>query len=396
MSMLKTNIRLLSVFNFFIGFNLFWPIAILYFSKISGSYLLGGSVLGIIMLASTIFELPTGILSDMVGRKYTMVLGSWARVIAFLFYAIGLSYWILVAGAIFEGLSRAFYSGNNNALLFDTLADNNAEDQFVEYQGKVSSTEQLAMGISAILGGIIAYYSFSYLVWISLLPQVMMLITSYGIVDPKLHKRIDSNIFIHTKEAMKLFIQNRKLRLLSMASIINFSISELKWGFTSAFIATVWPVWAIGIPMMLSSFGASLSFFYSGNLIKRFKEINILLFDSIYGKIISLVSLGFPTVLSPLLMSTPSVLFGVGSVAESTLMQREFTNHQRATMSSLNSLGGSLGYTAMSLVLGSLADLVGAARAMFILTLIGLPAIYLYWLIFKNDKEPQPVISSSR
>ena len=394
--MLKTNIRLLSVFNFFIGFNLFWPIAILYFSKISGSYLLGGSVLGIIMLASTIFELPTGILSDMVGRKYTMVLGSWARVIAFLFYAIGLSYWILVVGAIFEGLSRAFYSGNNDALLFDTLADNKAEDQFVEYQGKVSSTEQLAMGISAILGGIIAYYSFSYLVWISLLPQVMMLITSYGIVDPKLHKKMDANVFIHTKEAIMLFIKNRKLRLLSMASILSFSISELEWGFTSAFIATVWPVWAIGIPMMLSSFGASLSFFFSGKLIKRFKEINILLFDSIYGKIISLVSLGFPTVLSPLLMTTPSVLFGVGSVAERALMQREFTNHQRATMSSLNSLGGSLGYTAMSLFLGSLADLVGAARAMFILTLIGLPVIYLYWLIFKNDKEPQPVISSSR
>ena len=396
MSMLKTNIRLLSVFNFFIGFNLFWPIAILYFSKISGSYLLGGSVLGIIMLASTIFELPTGILSDMVGRKYTMVLGSWARVIAFIFYAIGLNYWILVAGAIFEGLSRAFYSGNNDALLFDTLADNNAEDQFVEYQGKVSSTEQLAMGISAILGGLIANFSFSYLVWISLLPQVMMLYTSYRIIDPKLHKRINSNIFIHTKEAIKLFIQNRKLRLLSMASILNFSISELKWGFTSAFIATVWPVWAIGIPMMLSSFGASFSFFYSGKLIKKFKEINILLFDSIYGKIISLVSLGFPTVFSPLLMSTPSVLFGVGSVAERALMQREFTNHQRATMSSLNSLGGSLGYTAMSLFLGSLADLVGAARAMFILTLIGLPVIYLYWLIFKNDKEPQPIISSSR
>lgn len=385
--MYRKNIRLLSIFNFLIGFNLFWPIAIIYFSKVSGSFTLGASILGIIMLASTIFEVPTGILSDLVGRKYTIILGSWARVLAFLFYAIGLSYWWLVAGAILEGLSRAFYSGNNDAFLYDTLADNNIEKDFHEYQGKVSSTEQLAMGISAILGGIIANYSFSYLMWLTLLPQFAMLFISYKFINPKLRKKLDTNIYAHIKEALVLFITNKKLRLLSLASILSFSISELKWGFTSAFIATVWPIWAIGIPQTLSSFGASLSFFYSGRLIKKFKKINILLFDSIYGKVVSLISLGFPSVFSPLLMTTPSVLFGVGSVAEKTLMQLEFTNHQRATMASLNSFGGSLGYAVMSLLLGGLADAMGPAKALFILTLIGLPVIYLYWVIFKNDHK---------
>jgi len=385
--MYRKNIKLLSIFNFLIGFNLFWPIAIIYFSRVSGSFTLGASILGIIMLASTVFELPTGILSDLVGRKYTIVLGTWARVFAFLFYAIGLSYWFLVIGAIFEGLSRAFYSGNNNAFLYDTLADENMENEFQEFQGKVSSTEQLAMGISAILGGIIANFSFSCVMWISILPQIGMLFVSYKFINPKLRKALDTNIFSHIKEALVLFINNKKLRLLSLASVINLSISELKWGFTSAFIATVWPVWAIGIPQTISSFGASLSFFFSGKLIKKFKEINILLFDNVYGKVISLISLGFPSVFSPLLMSTPSVLFGVSTVAETNLMQKEFTNHQRATMASLNSFAGSLGYAGMSLVLGGLADRMGPAKALFILTLIGLPVIYLYWIIFKSDRK---------
>lgn len=387
--MYRKNIKLLSIFNFLIGFNLFWPIAIIYFSKVSGSFTLGASILGIIMLASTVFELPTGILSDLVGRKYTIVLGSWARVLAFLFYAIGLSYWWLVIGAIFEGLSRAFYSGNNDAFLYDTLADNNMENDFHEYQGKVSSTEQLAMGISAILGGIIANYSFTYLMWLTLLPQVVMLLISYRFINPKLRKILDTNIYAHIKEAIVLFIKNKKLRLLSLASIWGFSVSELGWGFTSAFIATVWPIWAIGIPQTISSFGAPISFFFSGKLIKKFKEINILLFDSIYGKVISLISLGYPTVFSPLLQTTPSVLYGVSTVAEKTLMQHEFTNHQRATMASLNSFGGSLGYAVMSLLLGGLADRMGPAKALFILTLIGLPVIYLYWIIFKSDRKEE-------
>jgi MFS family permease len=385
--MYRKNIKLLSIFNFLIGFNFFWPIAIIYFSKVSGSFTLGASILGLIMLSSTVFEVPTGIVSDLVGRKYTIVLGTWARVFAFLFYAIGLSYWFLVIGAVFEGLSRAFYSGNNDAFLYDTLADNNKEEDYHEYQGKVSSTEQLAMGISAILGGIIANYSFVFLMRVSLIPQIAMLFVSYKFIDPKPRKRIDTNIYAHIKESFELFVKNKKLRLLSLASILNYSISELKWEFGSAFIATVWPVWAIGIAKTLSSFGASLSFFFSGKLIRKFKEINILLFDVIYGKFVSLISLGFPTVFSPIIMTTPSVLYGVGSVAEKTLMQREFTNHQRATMGSLNSFGGSLGFAIMSILLGGLADSMGPAKAMFILTLISLPIIYLYWLIFHNDQK---------
>lgn len=102
--MYRKNIRLLKIFNFLIGFSLFAPLAIIYFSNVSGSYTLGASIFGIFMLSSAIFELPTGIWSDRVGRKNTIILGSWARVVAFIFYAIGLSYWWLVIGAIFEGL----------------------------------------------------------------------------------------------------------------------------------------------------------------------------------------------------------------------------------------------------------------------------------------------------
>lgn len=343
--------------------------------------------MGVIMLAATIFELPTGYLSDLVGRKQTIVLGSIARVVAFVFYAIGLSYWWLIVGAIFEGLSRAFYSGNNDAFLYDTLADNKIESEYHEFQGKVSSTEQLAMGISAILGGIVANFSFTLLMWLTLIPQIAMLLISLKFINPKVHKKLNSNAFIHFKEAIGLFIKNKKLRLLSFASILDFSVNELKWGFTSAFIATVWPFWAIGIPQTISSFGASLSFFFSGKIIKKFKEINILLFDNLYGKTISLISLGFPSVFSPILMSSTSVFYGAGMIAEKTLMQKEFTSHQRATMASLNSFAGSLGYAATSLLLGGLADTLGPAKALFIFTLLSLPVIYFYWKIFKDDRE---------
>jgi hypothetical protein len=267
------------------------------------------------------------------------------------------------------------------------LADENQVANYDEFQGKVNSTEQLAMGISAILSGLIAFFSFNYLLWFSVVIQVALLFVSYLFVEPNFRKKLDTNIFAHTKEAISLFIHNKKLRLLSIASILNYSISELKWEFNSAFVSTVWPLWAIGLSKTLPSFGASISFYFSGKLIRKFKAVTILLFNSIYGKFINLISLAFPTVLSPLLMSTSSFLYGARSVAEKTLMQHEFTDHQRATMSSLNSLGGSIGFAIMSIILGGLADALGPTKALLLLTIIGIPTAYIYWVLFKNDRN---------
>lgn len=382
--MYQKNIRLLKIFNFLIGFSLFAPLAIIYFSKVSGSYTLGASIFGITMLSSAIFEVPTGIWSDRVGRLGTIILGSWARVLAFILYAVGLSYWWLVAGAILEGLSRSFYSGNNDAFLHDTLADDGLEGEFDDHLGKISSTEQLAMGISALISGIIANFSFEYLLWLSVISQIVMLSLSYRFIEPRSRTKSDTNIYAHISEAITLFVHNKKLRLVSLGSMLTYALGEIRWEFTSAFTATIWPLWATGISRTLPSFGASLSFFFSSKIIRKFSEVKVLLFGNIAGKITSLVAYGFPTIFSPIIMSMPSVVYGAETVAEKTLMQQEFTPHQRATMSSLNSLGGSIGFFFMSLVLGGMADVWGPAKALFVITLISTPIMYLYWLLFKN------------
>ena len=307
------NVRLLSVFNFLIGFSLFGPLAIIYFSQVSGSFTLGASIFGIIMLSSAIFEIPTGVWSDKIGRKNTVVLGTCARIGAYVLYALGLSYWWLVAGAIMEGLSRALYSGNNDALLYDSLADANKLDDYSELKGKVSSTEQFAMGISAVLSGLIVIFSYSFLLWFSVVIQICMLFVSYLLVEPQHRSQKETNVFAHVKEALVLFISNKKLRLLSLASILSYSISELKWEFNSAFVATVWPTWAIGISRTIPSIGASASFYLSGKLIRKFTALKILLFDGLYGKTVNLLALIFPTILSPVIMST-SALYVRGQI----------------------------------------------------------------------------------
>ena len=66
---MNRNIKLLTWFNFFTDFKLYAPVAIIYFSQVSGSFALGMAVFSIATVSSAFFEIPTGIFSDMIGRK---------------------------------------------------------------------------------------------------------------------------------------------------------------------------------------------------------------------------------------------------------------------------------------------------------------------------------------
>ncbi len=80
-------------------------------------------------------------------------------VLSLIFYALGSSFFILVVGSIFAGLARSLYSGNNQALLHDSLKEHQQEEMYAEYSGKTSSMFQFALAASALLGGILGYIS---------------------------------------------------------------------------------------------------------------------------------------------------------------------------------------------------------------------------------------------
>lgn len=383
----KRNIKLLAWFNFFTDFRLYAPIAIIYFAKVSGSYVLGMSVFSIVMLAAAIFEVPTGVLSDIVGRKKTIVFGALSSVVYSVFFALGGSFVLLAIGAVFEGLSRSFYSGNNQALLYDTLAEEQQQAEYHTFLGKVSSMFQIALAISAIAGSIIAHWSFAWVMWLSVIPQIICLVLSLYMHEPTFKSTQNTNVFVHTKQAVKHFMHNKKLRMLSLASIIGYALGESAYQFQAAFIVTLWPLWAVGFVKALSNIGAAISFYFSGKLIKRFTEFKILILSGIYNRLINIVSLIYPTVLSPVLMSSSSLFYGMSTTAKDTLFQKEFNSSQRATMGSLNSLLGSVAFAGVAFILGIAADNLGPVKALLIVQVLLTSTTIIYWKLFKKEKQ---------
>jgi len=383
---LKRNIKILSWHNFCTDFVFFAPVAIIYFTKVTGSVTLGMSIFSVAYVTAALFEVPTGIVSDLVGRRKTLILGSLAAVACVTLYALANDYWWMFMGAVFQGLSRSFYSGNNDALLHDSLKETNQENEYHEYLGKTSSMFQIALALASLAGGIMAEWSFRLVMWASVIPQMAGLILALQITEPKVKSTEESsNIFEHLGEAVRSFRKNYKLKLLTASSVLGFSLGESAFFLRSAFVNSLWPLWAVGLAQMMSNVGGAISFYFSGKVISKFSPLKVLNFEVVYSRIVNLIALLMPTVASPAMMTTTSLTFGVGMVASSSLMQKEFSEKQRATMGSLSSLLGSMFFGIASLGLGLLADNVGVRWALVMANVLLFIPLLLYREIYSHD-----------
>ena len=384
---MERNIRLFSYLNFFTDFIPYAPIAIIYFAHVSGSYALGMSVFSVVMLTSAFFEIPTGLFSDMIGRKNTVVLGATTRILSAILYAIGGSYGMLLAGAVSEGLSRSFYSGNNDAMLHDSLTQLKKEGDFHTHYGKTHAMFQVGLAFSALLGGILAQWSFALVMWVSVIPQLLTLLISLLLKEPNVYTKDAENIYFHLRESIRQFRINTILRYISITSVLRYSLGEAGYLFRSAFIITLWPVWAIGISSMISSVGAAVSYYFSGKVITRLGIRKILTIEILYNRVVNFIALLFPTVVSPALMGTTSLTHGLGETSTNILLQQHFTTKQRATMGSLNSLAGSITFGLFAIILGKLGDLYGPRSALIVTQILLFAPLIFYRLILKKETQ---------
>ncbi len=385
------NVKLYYWFNFFYGFRLYTVIAILYFAKVTGSYALGISLFSIVQIVQALLEIPTGLYSDRLSRSTCLKLGSAASVLSIVFYAVGHSYVVLIVGAIGEGICRALFSGNNDALLYETLDEAGQKDQYPEAMGKARSWLELAGFLGATLGGIVAFLSYSYLMWVSLLPQIVALIISLQFIEPKIHSTKLDNIFLHLSEALVQYKHNARLRNLSLANIIGVGVGESSWSLQAAFYNSVLPVWAVGFVMSLNFLTSTVSFRLSGAIIKKIHAINLLLYQEIFTRIIDFIALIYPTVVSPFLMAIASITYGPSVTAQNTLLQAEFSDRQRATIASINSLAASSLFAGFAILLGNVADWLGSTRAMLFGQICMIPIIILYLSLFLKNKRLAPM-----
>lgn len=380
------NTKVFKWLNFFHGFQLFSPIAIVYFSQVLDSYALAASILSVTFVSSALLEIPAGVISDFYGRRKTAICGSVCFFLAIIAYVIGRNYWFFVAGGVLQGAMQALWSGNNEALLYESDGQD-AESSYHHSLGKTTSFFHLAATISALLGGLLATLtSFRFVFAISTIPAFLMIVSALYFIEPRHTKNLRQESLYHLKESLKYLAKNVRLRTMATASTLEagglaiFNIYPL-------FVRTVWPVWGLGITRAWNGLAATISTWYSGAAIEKLGSIKTIVYSGLWSRCVIILATIKPTIVSPVIASSSSLSYGTGVVAGSTLMQSEFTDHQRATLASITSLFGSLFVAVFSILAGLLADKFGPAKAILICQIPLIISTILYASLGKHEKQ---------
>ena len=109
---------------------------------------------GLHYLWVVVFEVPSGWMSDRLGRVFTLRFAAISWLIGFLCLSLGRdSFLVVAAGMACIALGYASLSGTDVTLHFDTLEALGKSDEYPDRQASVSSRARIAAAVAAIFGG---------------------------------------------------------------------------------------------------------------------------------------------------------------------------------------------------------------------------------------------------
>ena len=182
---MKKNIRLLYGFSFFDQFMIVIALWVPYLATqgISMRQFMGlQAVFAIVILCG---EVPSGLLSDLWGRKKTLLLGSLLKAVSFSMLPLWSSYEGFLVYHLTMGIALSLISGGDVALLYDShLAAGGEKSGGTALLANAKLAAQIGATASALLGGAVVILSYRHLLWANALLSWIPLLLVLSITEP--------------------------------------------------------------------------------------------------------------------------------------------------------------------------------------------------------------------
>ena len=104
-------------------------------------------------IATAVLEVPSGYLSDRVGRRITLLAAMLATVLGALLIGFGSGFAVFLCAQVLFGTGAAFASGTNSALLYDSLLADGRENEVAWHEVQAWRFSFTALALSAFTGG---------------------------------------------------------------------------------------------------------------------------------------------------------------------------------------------------------------------------------------------------
>jgi len=408
---LSRNIPLIWLFKFLKGFMFFLPIYALYLQQELFTVFNVSLIISIGALSVVIFEVPSGSIADLFGRKKTLILSSILAIIALVFLAMGGDIIFFIIYAIINALSESLISGTDVAMMFDTLKANSSSKKIARAIAEVSpkrllkwipegirnptfkkaiginnSMWPLGASIGAIIGGILASYSLRLPVLVTIIPFMFAMLVTLFLIEPPYEKEKHKDIFLHMFKSTKLILGNKQVLILMLTGLLFHSFGEVSHQLKPIFFAFK----GISVEYFGLFFAATFAFSFIGALLSqkvsdKFGNKNALIMTVILSATIGLLATLVFGLTAGVLIALTSIFWAIRWPIVTYLLNLEVSSKNRATVLSLGNFSNSLGLAVAAPFFGYLVDVFNI-NIVYQLT-EGLALLTIFLLLFIKDKN---------
>jgi len=199
---------------------------IIYFRDIGFSLAQIGFLMSSMYLAGVLFEIPTGAVADIFGRKFSTILGlflSGLVIISIMFFG---NFYLLLFLFFLLGMVGTLVSGADDAWIVDFLHHKKKKNLIHEFYTKRHSFMNMAVLVAGIVGALLVKKFGLGIIWpitggSMILTSILFLFGEEHFVKKKQSlKKHTKELLCHTKNSISYSLKHKTISLILTASII--------------------------------------------------------------------------------------------------------------------------------------------------------------------------------
>jgi MFS family permease len=362
-------------------------------------------------LGQVVFEVPTGVVADTRGRRFSFLLGAGTLLLSTLLYYVMWQMHAPLLGfavaSILLGLGFTFFSGATEAWLVDALTSAGFTGELEAVFGRAQTVGGAAMLAGSVGGGVIAQVTnlgVPYLLRAGML-GVTLVIAFVFMHDlgftPK--RGISTSVAIRSvvSGAVDGGLRNPPVRWLMLAAPFTVGVGfYVFYAFQPYLLELYGDKTAYGIAGLAAAIAAG-SQIVGGLIVGRVRRLfkrrtDALLLGSVLGVILlALVGLIGNFLVALVLLAVLSMVFAIEGPFRQAFINGLIPSEQRATVLSFDSLMGSAGGVVAQPALGRTADLFGYPASYLVSGAIQALAIPFVFLARRERASSDPITKST-
>lgn len=390
---LRRNISVSYVYNFLLQIDITAAIWVLYLAFKGMSLVEIGLLESIYHMTGLVFELPTGAIADVYGKKFSVIVGRIISVLSCILMITSHGFWGFAIAFILASASRNLHSGAAEALVYDSLKGLGEEEKYKKIWGNLAFYMSLAQGIAVLAGGILSDYNFLYAYILGTVIQIGALISTFGFYEPYINRtevkeKQKGNAILYQLTTSIRVLGARKIVLyLILFSALVGSLHTTVFFYSQKFFSDMNYTKTV-IAIICAS--GSLVGAYASKYAYKFEALMKLrgtLLTVAALNIFALAGLAFFKNLAVVFFLIAALTDGIGFTIFSDYVNARIPSEYRATILSFDSLCFSVFMICIFPLFGLLAQKLSFSVTFAVTALLYIPAMAFLMLKLKKHKE---------